>query len=279
MSAKYTFLAWSTPLDNPPLKLALLQLANNSNDDGFSYYSISKMANSCGMSERTFMRKIAELEKLGMLIVERRTNRTSLYSLVGDEMGVNIDGINTDKGFLEVTESHQGVTESHLVPDSLSHDPKRDPKTYPNKKHIERNDSLEDGFSIFYSAGLVKKSKAQAFRKFKALVKQMDADPIEFGTLLSVDVQTRIAKQQFGIDKLHPSTYLNNQRWTDEHEESNNGQLAPNGKQSAAQRIAARNAEKYGQPSSGLPLAEGGGGVRRAMGSGEWGGSTYDMEV
>ncbi len=58
MSAKYTFLAWDTPIENAPLKLALLQLANNADDAGFSYYSISKMAESCGMSERTFMRKI-----------------------------------------------------------------------------------------------------------------------------------------------------------------------------------------------------------------------------
>ena len=56
----------------------------------------------------------------------------------------------------------------------------------------------------------------------------------------------RITKQQFGNDKLHPSTYLNNQRWEDEHE-TNNGQLAPNGKQSAAERQAASVESKYGQ--------------------------------
>ena len=98
MSAKYTFLAWDTPIENAPLKLALLQLANNADDDGFSYYSISKMANSCGMSDRTFMRKIADLEKLKVLSVERRGNRPSLYTLVGDEV------------MLRVTESHTILT-------------------------------------------------------------------------------------------------------------------------------------------------------------------------
>jgi hypothetical protein len=128
---------------------------------------------------------------------------------------------------------------------------------------------LEGGFEIFYSAGLVKKSKAQAYKKFKSLSKQMKADPIEFGQLLAQDVQTRIAKQQYGIDKLHPSTYLNNQRWTDEHEEPNNGQFAPTGKQSAAERINARNNAKYGQPSSGLGMGESSGDLRGAMGEGE----------
>ena len=81
MSAKYTFLAWDTPIENAPLKLALLQLANNADDDGFSYYSISKMAIACGMSQRTFMRKISELESMNILTVERRSNRPSLYTL------------------------------------------------------------------------------------------------------------------------------------------------------------------------------------------------------
>lgn len=136
-------------------------------------------------------------------------------------------------------------------------------------KDIEQSALLETGFNIFYSAGLVKKSKVQAFKKFKALVKQMNADPVEFGNLVAIDVKNRIAKQQFGIDKLHPSTYLNNQRWDDEHE-TNNGNGAPSGRQSAAERIAARNAAKYGQSSSGLGLATGGGDLRGTVDEGEW---------
>ena len=139
----------------------------------------------------------------------------------------------------------------------------------PIIKDYEQNDLLEQGFDIFYSAGLVKKSKAQSFKKFKALCKEMKCNPIEFGELIATDVGIRIAKQQFGIDKLHPSTYLNNQRWTDEHEETNDGRIAPTGKQSAAERIAARNDAKYGQPSGGLGMAEGSGDLRGAVGEGE----------
>lgn len=136
-------------------------------------------------------------------------------------------------------------------------------------KSALQEESLEQGFEIFYSAGLVKKSKAQAYKKFKSLAKQMKADPLEFGQLLARDVQTRIAKQQFGIDKLHPSTYLNNQRWTDEHEETNNGRAAQPCRQSAAERINARNDAKYGHTGSGLGVGESGGDLRGAMGEGE----------
>lgn len=127
MSAKYTFLAWDTPVNNSGTKLTLLQLANNADDNGFSYYSISKMAKACDMSERSFMRKIQDLEKMGVLVVERRANRPSLYTLVGDEMGVTICQLQDS----EVTDCHARVTDCHPQGDRLSHDPNSAPKSNP----------------------------------------------------------------------------------------------------------------------------------------------------
>ncbi|AUR99490.1 hypothetical protein NVP1266O_41 [Vibrio phage 1.266.O._10N.286.52.F9] len=170
MSAKYTFLAWDTPIANAPLKLALLQLANNADDNGFSYYSISKMAIACGMSERTFMRKIAELEKIGVLIVERRANRPSLYTLVGDEMGVTLCHLQST----EVTESHLGVTESHLVGDRESHDPNSSPKSNPNSN----GDRLDyQKIQEIFNNTLTKASKVVKLTdKRKKLVKKLFTD-------------------------------------------------------------------------------------------------------
>ncbi len=140
-------------------------------------------------------------------------------------------------------------------------------KTLNTKQEPVIKDMCEEAFSIFYSAGLVKKSKVKALSLFKSLVKQMNCDPMEFAELLKSDVQYRINNNQFGIDKLHPSTYLNQQRWTDEHEatqQSNNGQPQGNRKLSAAERIRERNEATYGsqQPSSGLGLATDGGDIR-----------------
>ncbi len=81
MSAKWTFWAWERKIKSAPKKLVLLQLANNANDDGHSWYSISKMSASCGISERTFQRHIKELEEEKVLTVERRSNRPSIYTL------------------------------------------------------------------------------------------------------------------------------------------------------------------------------------------------------
>lgn len=132
MSAKYTFLAWDTPVKNAGTKLALLQLANNADDNGFSFYSISKMAKACDMSERSFMRKIQELELMGVLVVERRSNRPSLYTLVGDEMGVTICHLQD----AEVTDCHAEVTNCHAQGDKLSYDPNSTPNSTPNNKDL-----------------------------------------------------------------------------------------------------------------------------------------------
>ena len=80
------------------------------------------------VSERADLdEKIKSLEELKVLIVERRANRPSLYTLIGDEMGVTLCHLQKT----EVTESHPEVTESHLVPDRESHDLNNTPITYP----------------------------------------------------------------------------------------------------------------------------------------------------
>ena len=100
MSAKWTFWAWEKEIKTAPKKLALLQLANNANDDGKSWYSIIKMATACGVSERTFQRQIQSLESDGILHVERRSNRPSIYRLKDEveivlhsDLGCQSDGV------------------------------------------------------------------------------------------------------------------------------------------------------------------------------------------
>lgn len=143
-----------------------------------------------------------------------------------------------------------------------------------NHKPVIKDLSCDEAFAIFYSSGLVKKSKVKALSLFKSLVKQMDCDPMEFAELLKSDVQYRINNNQFGIDKLHPSTYLNQQRWTDEYDsqESNNGSPQEGRKLSASERIRASNELKYGgqQSGSGLGLATDGRDIREPVDQGEW---------
>ncbi len=253
MSAKYTFLAWDTPIENAPLKLALLQLANNADDDGFSYYSISKMAVSCGMSEKTFQRKIAEMEKMGILTVSRRSNRTSLYTLVGDEMGVTLCRLQDT----EATESLGTATESRLVGDRESHDLNNTPTTTP-----ESIDNRLFLFDVFWDAYDKKKGRP----KCEGLWKKLTGAEVEliFDNLPNYVLST--PDKQF---RKNPETWLRNKSWTDEIEVRSNGYQSTGKKLSAYERARAAN-DKYRQPDErGVVMGTDGGHLGRAMDEGE----------
>ena len=81
MSAKYTFWAWGVKVKNAPLKLALLQLADNANDEGVSWYSVPKMASRCDMSERALQGHIKELVAAGLLSIKERPGTSRIYQL------------------------------------------------------------------------------------------------------------------------------------------------------------------------------------------------------
>jgi len=212
MSAKYTFLAWDTPIENAPLKLALLQLANNADDAGFSYYSISKMADSCGMSERTFMRKISELEKMKVLTVERRANRPSLYTLVGDEMGVTLCHLQES----QVTVCHGEVTESHLVGDRESHDLNSTPNTNPNNSVSELKTIKEDGFNYWWKAYPKKTAKPDAEKAFKAATKKMKQEEfMSFVDLISSNCANRYKETEKQFIPA-PAKYIRQELYNDE---------------------------------------------------------------
>ncbi|ENK7136047.1 replication protein [Enterobacter roggenkampii] len=83
-----------------------------------------------------------------------------------------------------------------------------------------KNQVIDDAFeNIFWLAGMrkiEKKSSKSAFRtQYQIWRRDNGGTPEEFATFLAGDIASRVGKQ-FGFDKLHPSTYLNGQRWNDE---------------------------------------------------------------
>ncbi|HCI3215266.1 TPA: replication protein [Salmonella enterica] len=83
-----------------------------------------------------------------------------------------------------------------------------------------KNQVVDDAFeNIFWLAGmrkLEKKSAKSAFRtQYQIWRRDSGGTPEEFATFLADDIASRVGKQ-FGFDRLHPSTYLNGQRWNDE---------------------------------------------------------------
>jgi len=70
-------------------------------------------------------------------------------------------------------------------------------------------------FQRFWLAGMRKCNKKKAKPLFNRLLKA-SKDPEAFTTKLIEDVQNRIRVHQFGFDMMHPTTYLNGERWDDE---------------------------------------------------------------
>ena len=98
-----------------------------------------------------------------------------------------------------------------------------------NKKNIQKKPAilgLESHFEKFWSAGMRKVGKPQALKSFKSSYESYNAKyPLsldDFTQMLVDDVVKRNQLCQFGFDKLHPVTYLNNWRWLDEYPQSNN---------------------------------------------------------
>ncbi|WP_075881823.1 hypothetical protein [Vreelandella massiliensis] len=77
------------------------------------------------------------------------------------------------------------------------------------------NQRLEEAFEVFYNAGLPKKKRKYAQKAFERAAKRQP-DPMPFAEMLAANIQTRLLAGEVGFAQLHPSTYLNQERWLDE---------------------------------------------------------------
>lgn len=74
MSVEVAAWAWKQKLGNPGLKLVLVKLADNADQDGYSWWKQERLADECEMSRATVQRKLKELRERGYLTVEERKN-------------------------------------------------------------------------------------------------------------------------------------------------------------------------------------------------------------
>ncbi|RAY85892.1 replication protein [Enterobacter hormaechei subsp. steigerwaltii] len=129
-----------------------------------------------------------------------------------------------DKTSLKLRESYpskQGDTKDTIQKKEI-----QDKNTMPEqvqakqKKSSDQHEETDQAFeNIFWCAGMHKtgkKNAKSAFRtQFTLWRKDTKGSACEFARFLADDIKLRLGVQ-FGFDKLHPSTYLNGQRWNDE---------------------------------------------------------------
>lgn len=80
---------------------------------------------------------------------------------------------------------------------------------------------LDGLFEIFWMSGMRKMKKKKAKKIFMIRIENNDY-PEQFTQMLVNDVHRRLSTNQLGFKEMHPTTYLNNERWDDEIREDSN---------------------------------------------------------
>lgn len=87
----YHLAAWAMDVDVPPReKLMLILIASHANDDGECFPSQTTLAYRSGLSRRTVLRSLAELEERG--VINRRQRRRPDGSRSSDTIRLNVHG-------------------------------------------------------------------------------------------------------------------------------------------------------------------------------------------
>ncbi len=223
---------------NPARKLVLLKLADNANDQGECWPSYGHIAEQCEMGRSTVKGHIKKLAEDGYLIIRERKNgvrnSSNMYKLTleqGREVkrakpsrpGNSKKRIIPGQPLTPVSRCPtpgQGLIHprSAAVPtpgQPLTPEPVSKNQSFNQSVNHSCATALRDAFEVFYNAGLPKKSRKRAEDAFKAQAKKID-DVAEFAQMLADNINSRLGTGELGFDAMHPTTYLNQQRWLDE---------------------------------------------------------------
>jgi hypothetical protein len=222
MSMTLMVKALKTKVGNPLRKLVLLKLADNANDQGECWPSYQYIADQCEMSKRSVMLHINKLIEDGFLKKEHRLggekfNKSNLYTLMvgaGDSLGV-------------VQEIHPPS-----AGDSLGGSAGDAPRTYhslePINKPIDQSkierERLElSSFEFWWEVYPKKIAKKVVFKDWLKVIKKMDDQTVrDLTNHIANDINYRLEllaggdSRAFGFDRLHPKTYLSQERYNDD---------------------------------------------------------------
>jgi hypothetical protein len=209
MSAKHTFMAWDFKTESAGVKLVLLQIANNSNDDGVSWYSIDKMAEACGMGVRTFQRHLNFLEIEKVIDVVRRPNKTSVYKLVWMNYQSEENGTAKLAPWNCQNDTSGGA--------KLAHDLNNESNKESNNSFVcSLFEKFWKNYNCEKTAKVKKQDAKKAFARLMRGKSERKAEMITYAML--THYQDNLVGVVFGADRMHPTTYINKRQWEDDEE-------------------------------------------------------------
>jgi hypothetical protein len=128
----------------------------------------------------------------------------------------------------KINGSRGGRPNKQKEPTGLSGNPKNPEKPQKadsdsksdSKSDSEKNKTLDQSaidpelFEQFWTSGIRKVNKKKSLILFNNLLKKQP-DQKDFTTKLIIDVKARCKSNQLGFAEMHPTTYLNGERWED----------------------------------------------------------------
>lgn len=232
--------AFKKKVGNPARKLVLIKLADNANDKGECWPSYGHIANECEMGKSTVRAHIKALADAGFLVIKNRRdgdmNQSNLYVLTLDNGKAKErakparPGRSKSRCAIDLYQPLTYISAQHRVYQPLIGGvsaadrgvyqpltPEPVIKNPPQNQSVNQScaTALRDAFEVFYCAGLPKKSRKRAETAFKAQAKKQD-DPMAFAQMLADNITSRLGTGELGFDAMHPTTYLNQQRWLDD---------------------------------------------------------------
>ena len=124
---------------------------------------------------------------------------------------------------------------------------KQEPRTMNHEpvKTIDQNE-FDRLFDMFWQSGIRKINKKRAVTLFNNLLKKQK-QPELFVNMLVSDISIRLEVKQLGFEQMHPTTYLNGERWADEvidNAENQSGSNQPSHKLSVVERTRLANEKR-----------------------------------
>ena len=165
-----------------------------------------------GLSQQNVRTAISKLEKLGILTIKPTTK----YSVITMSNWDKYQQANQQVTSKQPTSNQQVTTSNNDNNENNENKPS-------DQSKIARDELIESSFSYWWKSYPTKTARKAAFKKWQSITKKMDDNIVtELTNHIVADVAFRLdglAKGDdrfIGFDRLHPTTYLNQERYNDD---------------------------------------------------------------
>lgn len=195
--------------------------------------SINQFMDKCGIKDRkTAFSCLKELEEILLIKTFKSQGEITEFSLNFEFDDVDFEpvpknGTSTKNSFEPVPKNGTGGSTKnwHSTKDTIKNTIQNNTPLNPpvgDECVSVQDDELSANFEAFWGAGLSKLNRANAKKAFKRAFELWRKDNrgkglVEFAEMLIADIRKRNGLNQFGFDKMHPTSYLNGKRWEDEY--------------------------------------------------------------